>query len=73
MITITHRDIQKLSKKYYGDELTQKELRKMEALVQPKDWIAIAQRRWEGTLFQFITTVVTLIGEVRGGRRGGLK
>jgi len=62
-------DIQALSRKYFGDNLTHKELEELQRVCSPEDWARVDDGGYEGALGQLITAVVSIIGLVRVDRR----
>ena len=63
------RDIQELSRKYFGDRLTKKEMRELEHICHPNEWAKVDDGGYEGCLGQLISAVVSIIGLVRADRR----
>jgi len=70
VISFWYYDIQALSKKYFGDNLTGEELEELDRICSPEDWSRVDDGGYEGALGQLITAVVSIIGLVRTDRRG---
>lgn len=70
MIHFDVDDIQELSIKYFGDELTEKELFDLAILCNPDKWSKVDDGGREGALAHLIQAVVTIIGLARVDRRG---
>ncbi len=68
-IAFYYDDIQGLSKKYFGDELTGKEMTELERICSPNAWERVDDGGYEGCLGQLISAVVSIIGLVRADRR----
>ena len=71
VITFSRADIQALSLKYYGDELTGNELEELESLCSTRDWANADTDGWGMILSQLLQAVVNLIGSSRRRRRQG--
>lgn len=69
MIVFDYNDIQELSKKYFGDELIEKEMQELAHICRPSDWARVDDGGYEGCLGQLISAVVSIIGLVRVERR----
>lgn len=62
-------DIQALSRKYFGDNLTHQELEELDRICSTEDWSRVDDGGYEGALGQLISAVVSIIGLVRADRR----
>jgi len=69
VITFSRADIQALSLKYYGDELTGNELEELESLCSMRDWANADIDGWGVVLSQLLQSVINLIGSARRKRR----
>jgi hypothetical protein len=63
-------DIQYLSLKCFGDQLTQREVKDMEQICSPAQWSKVDDGGYEGALAPLIQAVTNIIGLVRMDRRG---
>ncbi len=63
-------EIQSLSKKHFGDKLTDKELRVLYSIANVQDLSRVDDGGYEGALAPLIQSVLTLIGLARMDRRG---
>lgn len=69
-IIIIHKsDIQALSKKYFGDELTIPEMHELDAMCSIRDWAHIDLESDLEQLVPLTLALVSLIGMCRGDRR----
>lgn len=69
MINFSEKEIQKLSKKYFGDELTKKELGYLATICSPQDWSRVDDGGYEGCLGLLIQAITAIIGLTRQDRR----
>lgn len=70
ILALWDTDIQNLSIKYFGDELTEKEMQSLQSICSPQDWCRVDDGGYEGVVAHLLQAIIAVIGIARSERRG---